>query len=219
MSDSMSTRRRRRAPAPSLAERRSALTEDAILDAALDILVRGSVSTLTVRSVAEAAGISERTVFRYFQTRDAFLDAIAAAAQRRMDAPPAPASIEELASYPRRLYQRFEAEAALTRAALHSEIFDRIRRTAARGRWDAVLELIEAHAPQAPARERRIAAANIRYFLSATAWHYHRVYFGFDLEDTIACAEAVVHASLGRLGLAAGTKTIGARRLSGSRRG
>lgn len=203
VADKLSRPRRRASRPPSLAQRRNDLTERIILEAGLALLERGAVATITMRLVADAARISERTVFRYFPTRDALLDGLAAEASRRIDPPPAPTTLAELATYPRRLYGCFEARAALTRSALHSEIFDRIRQTAARKRWDAVQALIDAEAPDAPPRDRRIAAANIRYFLSATAWNYHRAYFGFDLEESIACAEAALQSALRRVGIVA----------------
>jgi hypothetical protein len=39
---------------------------------------------------------------------------------------------------------------------------------------------------------KNVAAANIRYFLSATTWHYYRFYFGFGLNESIECARTAV---------------------------
>src|SRR6185312_5637414 len=103
-----------------------------------------------------------------------------------------PRTVAALLAAPRELYGRFEATANLTKAALHSEIFPRMRDTQARTRWSAVRKLIDDIAPRRPERERRIAAANIRYYLAATTWHYFRFYFGFSLEDSIAAAEAAI---------------------------
>lgn len=191
MSDGMSTGK-----VLKLADRHSDLTRQAILDAAVGMLERSTVSELTVRAVAKQANISERTVFRYFASREEFLDAVADAVRARFALPPPPTTREQLLAAPRALYTRFEAVASLTKAALHSELFHRMRETQARARWKAVRELVDQIAPRKPERQRRIAAANIRYYLAASSWYYFRFYFGFSLEDTIACAETAIRQSL-----------------------
>jgi AcrR family transcriptional regulator len=185
-----------RVSAASLAERHSDLTERVILDAAVELLERASVAELTVRAVARHAGTSERTVFRYFATREEFLDAVAAQVRAKLAVPPPPATPEELREAPRALYAAFEARTQLTKAALHTELFGRMRETQAKERWTAVRKLVDAWAPRRPERERKIAAANIRYYLSATTWHYYRFYFGFSAEETVACAETAIRLAL-----------------------
>jgi AcrR family transcriptional regulator len=183
-------------PAATLSQRHSDLTQELILAAAIDLLEHSSVAELTVRDVAQRANISARTVFRYFPTRDEFLDAIAAEVIRNLNLPPHPATIEELLNLPDALYRTFEAKTSLTKAALHSELFDRIRSAPAQQRWIAVGKLLDQHAAKATPRERKLAVANIRFFLSATAWHYYRFYFGFSLSDTIAAADAAIRQTL-----------------------
>jgi hypothetical protein len=94
------------------------------------------------------------------------------------------------------LYARFEAMAPLTKAVLHSELFHRIRTTQAQRRWTAVRALLDRMVPKRTAQERNFAGANIRHFLSATTWHYYRVYFGFSLEDSIQCARLAIAQAL-----------------------
>lgn len=184
-----------------LAERHSDLTQRLILEAAVQLLERLTVAELTVRAVAKQARISERTVFRYFPVREEFLDAIAAEVRANLNVPAPPTSLDELVAAPRALYEAFEAKQKLTMAALHTELFGRLRETQARERWDAVRKLIDRLAPERPEPQRRMAAANIRYYLSATTWHYYRFYFGFSLEDTIACADTAIRQTLdGMLG-------------------
>jgi AcrR family transcriptional regulator len=184
----------------SLADRRNDLTRQAILDAALDTLERASVGELTVRAVAKHANISERTVFRYFASRDEFLDAVADALRVEMALPEPPRTLEELRGAPRELYRAFENKRGLVTAALHSELFHRMRETQAKTRWLAIRALLDEAAPKRSDGERRIATANIRYFLAASTWHYYRFYFGFSLKETIACAEAAIGQALDSLG-------------------
>lgn len=180
----------------SLAERHGEATRRLILDAALDMLERASLGELTVRAVARHANISERTVFRYFATREEFLDAIADQVRDRLALPPPPQTEAELMAAPRALYQRFEATKQLTQAALHTELFHRMRETQAKSRWRAVQQLVDRLAARRSERDRRIAAANIRYYLAATSWYYYRFYFGFSLEDSVAAAETAIRDAL-----------------------
>ena len=69
-------------------------TERLILESALAVLKDDSFTGLTVRAVARKAGMSERTIFRYFPTREAFLDAVAGEFTRLLNMPPPPQSID-----------------------------------------------------------------------------------------------------------------------------
>jgi AcrR family transcriptional regulator len=60
-----------------LADRRARVTRDAIVGAAIDLLADEHAATLSVPAVAEAAGVSVRTVYRYFPNKQALLDAVA----------------------------------------------------------------------------------------------------------------------------------------------
>jgi AcrR family transcriptional regulator len=186
-------------PFPSLTDRQSELTRRLILDAALQALEAEPTNNLTMRLVAKRAAISERTVFRYFATREDLLDAVVEAFQARLDLPPTPRTLEDLLGYPSALYKRFEANANLNKASLLSEIAQRMRQD--RARMDAVRKIVDRSAPQSADGMRKIAAANIRFYLAASSWFYFRFVFGFSLEDSIACAETAIRQSLAGLGL------------------
>ena len=177
----------------SLVNRHTDATQALILATAVQQLEDSGVNGLTVRAVAKKAGISERTIFRYYASRDEFLDAVAAEVALSMETPASPATLDELLAYPGPLYRRFEERASLVRAALHTEIFGRIREAVARERWQAVRALIDQHAAHRSETSRQIAATNISYYLSATTWHYYRYQFELSLEDAIECARSVVH--------------------------
>lgn len=183
----------------SLKDRQYALTRRALLDAAVEQLQDGTWAELTIRAVARRAGVAERTAFRHFSSREEFLDALAMEVSLRLELPALPASAQDLPDVPRGLYRAYEAHAALTRAALHSELFDRIRETTAQARWEAVKTLVDAFAPDRSERDRALAAANIRLQLSATSWNYYRSYFGFSLADSIAGAEQAIALFVGAL--------------------
>lgn len=175
-----------------LTQRQTDLTRSLILDASIAILEGGPVAELTMRSAARMAGLAERTVFRYFASRDELLDAVAAEGAARLKMPDPPTSEEDLRAAPRALYGAFEARFGLTKALLHPDLLPRMQATTAKRRWDAIVRLIDRMAPGAAARDRRIAAANIRYYLAATTWHYYRTGFGFTLDEAVVCAETAI---------------------------
>ena len=179
-----------------LKARQNAFTRQLILDGALEELQEAPGVPLTVRAAAQRARLAERTVFRYFPNREDLIDAVAAEASRRLELPALPASAEDLPLMAGSLYRAYEAHGNLARAALQSELFDRIRESVARERWRAVKALVDAYAPECPERERMLAAANIRYLLAATSWHYYRTYFAFSLRDSIAAAELSIRQAL-----------------------
>lgn len=61
----------------SLADQRAAVTRKAILAATQHLLVHEHPAAISVPAVATAAGVSVRTVYRYFPSKQALLDAIA----------------------------------------------------------------------------------------------------------------------------------------------
>jgi AcrR family transcriptional regulator len=182
-----------------LADRRNDMTLRLILDAAVELLEQGGVRELTMRAVAKRANISERTVFRYYATREDFLDAVAEEARARMNLPAPPRSMSELYEAPRVLYAALEAAQKLVIAGLHSELHDRIREAAARTRWKAIRKLIDEYAPASDARERKIVAANVCFYLGATAWHYYRFYFRMSPDETVSAAESAIRLALASL--------------------
>lgn len=190
----------RRLPASqTLAEMQMDLTRQLILNTALEVFEKRPVSELTVRGVAKLAGISERTVFRYFPDREEFLDAIAEEAKIRMEVPPPPTNLEELHNYPRLLFTCFEAKEKLVRASLQGEITNRVRGSQGRDRWVAIKKIIDHYAPKATSHSKKLATANIQYFLNALSWNYHRTFFKFSLEETIECTETAIRNALSTL--------------------
>lgn len=61
-----------------LRTRQHAMTRDLILDSLADLIVEDGVHDFSVQQVADRAGVSHRTVYRYFADREALLEALAA---------------------------------------------------------------------------------------------------------------------------------------------
>ncbi|MBD0670371.1 TetR family transcriptional regulator [Streptomyces sp. CBMA156] len=79
-------------PAPTLAQRKRQLVADELTRAALDLLADGGFDTVTVDEIAAAAGVSKRTFFRYFASKEdvvvQFLATLGAAMHEELAARP-----------------------------------------------------------------------------------------------------------------------------------
>lgn len=98
-------------------------TREAILDALVDTLERDGIHAFSVQRVADAAGVSHRTVYRHFPSRDALLEGLHAwlvesvraegrPAGRALDAPDADAFADTAAAW----YAEFARHERLVRA-------------------------------------------------------------------------------------------------------
>jgi AcrR family transcriptional regulator len=179
-----------------LKDRHNAITRELILESAVDELEEGAAEALTMRNIARRSNIAERTLFRHFSTREELLDALAVSVAKRLGAPALTMDVARLPDAVQELYNAFEAHANLAKAALHGELFHRIRETVARERWTAVKTLVDKAAPHLSEHDRRLTAANIRFVLSATSWHYYRFYFGLNLQHSIEAARLVIEQAL-----------------------
>src|SRR5262245_50757372 len=61
-------------------------TSDRILEATLDVLGRSGPRKLSLSDVAAAAGVSRPTLYRWFPTKEALLEAFGRYEQRKYDA-------------------------------------------------------------------------------------------------------------------------------------
>jgi hypothetical protein len=68
----------------------------------------------------------------------------------------------------------------------------RVRAGVAQDRWQAVRAIVDKNAGNRSKKERKIAATNINYFLSASTWHYYRFNFELSADETIDCAKSAL---------------------------
>ncbi len=179
-----------------LSERHAALTRQLVLDAAVDLIKDCEVSELSLKQIAEHAGVGERTLYRHFATRTVFMEALAVTLHEKLATPPTPTDAAALVTLPASLYGKLEEQPEIVLAILHSELYQYVFGTTTRDRWSSIKELLNKTYPNCPERLRENTAANIRYYLSASTWYYYRYNFKFDLETTIQCAELAIEQAL-----------------------
>jgi AcrR family transcriptional regulator len=82
-----------------LRDRQRQATREQIIQAVHDVLTEEHPASISMPQVAERAGISLRTLYRYFPTKEALLDAASATFEVPVDALGAPVSLENLRRY------------------------------------------------------------------------------------------------------------------------
>jgi len=145
-------------------------TRARILDAAIQRVAEEGVAELTIPLVAERAGVSLRTVYRHFPTKDDLIEKIGDSRDAQLGITHQPGSIEALLADMPALFELFHEHDDLVRTADVSragrEVHDRARKRRA-----ANLERIfeEVTRELSPTEARRLLAA-VQALWSTRAW-------------------------------------------------
>ena len=167
------------APVLSLRERRRRETTTLIVDTVLGLMADEGLDGLTMEAVADRAGVSLRTLYRYFPDRGSLLTAALA---RHHESVPfeAPTSADRIGSAYGEVFPHLDAAAPVVQAVLAARIAGTVR-------WDArsqrIREIEDVLAPicdQLPAEEKERATAVIVYLANALAWLSMRDESGLD---------------------------------------
>ena len=177
-------------------------TRNAILDALADVIAEAGGLEFSIQQVADRAGVTHRTVYNHFPTREALRDGLAerveellgATGRRRPDA--GTPSIESLAPMVAESYALFESCAPAVRASVILTLASRGPTQLAKRRTDAFRKIVRqglpANAP-VPADE---ATAAVRMFLSTIGWHVLTEHLGLSPTKAAATAEWAIRVLL-----------------------
>src|SRR5689334_15135305 len=91
-----------------LREAHKDLTRTRILEAAIGLLQEGELEAITVAGVAARAGVTERTIYRHFVSREELLAAIWPRLQSLTGSPGFPTTALAAATQPTRLFPGFD---------------------------------------------------------------------------------------------------------------
>lgn len=174
----------------SLKEARAAVVRERVLDGVAAVLAAGD--DLTFAKVAKAAEVPERTVYRYFPTREALLAAVFDWANRRLgfsgDLPTDRANVRALV---RRVFPGFDDIAPVIRELLVAPEGLLARLSSKDDRQQAALAVVDSEAPGLdPASRQRVAAA-VQLLTTAATWQTLRDYWdtdGHEAAETAALA-------------------------------
>lgn len=167
-------------------------TRRAILDALAAVIAETGGLGFSVQQVAERAGVTHRTVYNHFPTRDALNDALAehvedAMARDGFREPPVTSSAS-LVPMITDAYSAFQSYEVLSRAYVMLMLASRRPAGVARRRTSAFEAVIARDtSPPAPLTSRGLTAA-LRMFLSTTGWHILTEQLGLSPAEAVTTA-------------------------------
>jgi AcrR family transcriptional regulator len=175
-----------------LRERQKADTRALILATVERLLSNRSLGELSLATVAQEAGITERTVYRHFETREQLLEATWAAVNDAIGITSFPRTAEELIERPKILFPAFDRRGEVIRAMLASPQGRELRLSINKERQAAIRTAVKSVRPslRGPALTR--LCASIQLLCSASGWATMTDYWGLDSgEAGRAASEAI----------------------------
>lgn len=179
-----------------LRERQKADTRALILETVEKLLENRALGELSLATVAREAGITERTVYRHFATREQLLDATWAAVNESLGIQEFPGSVEELIERPKKLFPAFDRRGEVVRAMLASTQGRELRLRANQQRQVAIRTLVKSARRNLrdPALTRLCAA--VQLLCSAPGWATMTDYWGLDSAEAGRAASEAIAALL-----------------------
>jgi AcrR family transcriptional regulator len=156
--------------AVTLRDQQAAVARERIFRAVAELLERDGSEALTVPQVAEVSGVSLRTVYRYFPTREALLDAAGRWIGGELLKQGYPASLDDVADSFERACSEFDQRPGLVRAMALSQVGRETRSTRRRERLEAIRRVLEHELGALPEPELRRAEAVLAYLHNMLAY-------------------------------------------------
>lgn len=187
-------------------------TRERILGALAQVVLEGGLSDFSVQGVADRCGISHRTVYRHFPTRESMLDGLVKQMSDAMEAAGGAArvdTLDDLRGAVARNFALFNDNEALAKAAVRFSVGTATENRDRRRRTDAVAAAVEQL--DLDGDDARLVAGILRHLSSSRTWLLLRE-AGLDAGDTTAAAAWAVEALVaairdGRVPSATGTRS------------
>ena len=163
-------------------------TRGQILRALAEVVLEGGLSDFSVQGVADRCGVSHRTVYRHFPTRESMLDGLVEQMSDAMAAAGGAAQVETVEDLPRavaRNFAMFTDHEALAKAAVRFSVGTATENKDRRQRTDAVSSAVGQLGLAAD--DARLVASVLRHLSSSRTWLLLRE-AGLDAVDTTTAA-------------------------------
>jgi len=169
----------------SLRQRHVEQTREVILGALTEQLAKEGFSDFDIPSLARRAGVSVRTIYRHFGSRDALLEALALWVDEQVGGfPPRPMTVDEVVALPMSLFPAFDEHETIIRAQTATDQGRAVRARGRRQHLDMYQEALREVTAPLPPSEAASAVAVITYLLSSQAWRTLREEHGMDGEES-----------------------------------
>jgi AcrR family transcriptional regulator len=167
----------------SLREQYAAATRERILSAVADLVERGELEELTVPAVAEASGVSLRTIYRYYPTREDLMEAAGRWIGDELLKHPYPRDLDEVADLFEAGCRDFDERPGLARALALSQLGQRVRGYRRRERLEAIGRALREEVGGVDEQELRHAEAVLAYLHNIIAYTVLREECGMSGEE------------------------------------
>jgi AcrR family transcriptional regulator len=165
-------------------ERHTDLTRQAILEAVAAEVVDGSLDELSFNRVAERSGVSRRTVFRHFPTREALIASFNQYVYDHIGLAPSASHGRPLGEVMREVFPGFDKNELLIRALTSTQAGRRLSHSGRPERVKMLDAAIKPHTTHLPAHDRTRALAVFAHLFTAAAWVRFKDDFDMDGVET-----------------------------------
>ncbi len=169
--------------AVSLREQQALVTRERILGAVADMLEDDAPEDLTVPAVAEVSGVSLRTIYRYYPTREALLEAAGRWIGDELLEHPYPRDLDDVADLYEVGARDFDERPGLVRALAFSQLGQDVRGYRRRERRDAIGQALRGELSGLGEPELRRAEAVLAYLHNMLAYTSLREESGMSGEE------------------------------------
>lgn len=177
----------------SLADRKRRVTRDAVVDAAIEAIREQGID-FSVQGAADRAGVTHRTVYRYFESRQALVEAVAERYEGWLGEHgiTEAESIEELLAKMESLFRLFDQRPDLVRAVAMYTLIGGERTTLSKRRTERWRLLFEASLPHLPPDQVEPVFAICRTLTGSLGWYLLTSQFGLTGEQSGRAVRRVV---------------------------
>lgn len=167
-------------PGQDLRRRRAEVSRQAIRDAVAELLLTEHPANLSIPAVAKAAGVSVRTVYRYFPTKQDLLEDVAEVQQRKVDALSNGREnmFENPGAYLTAMWSDFEQNVEAIRAQHLSPLGAELRNNRLVKTREGTINRLEKSFPDAPDQDRQDLADVMITMMSSAAFLELHTRFG-----------------------------------------
>lgn len=180
------TRKKSRKYESPLREKQAEGTRRLIIEALIDQLATSGMKDFSIPHVAERAGVTTRTVYRYYPTKEALLAAVDDEVVRRFKDLPSPDTLDDVPTFVDSMFESFEQGPQLIRALVRAGANDDAAAVRARGRkrrFETLRAAIDREVPGMDPRRRHASAAMIHWIFSAASWDALRTVWELSEEE------------------------------------
>jgi len=180
-----------------LREQQAQRTREQILEATVRVMARG-IAELSIPTVAREAGVSVPTVYRYFASKSALIDAIWPffGSKIGIDAVPSRVSVGELEATLRTLFRGLEDLGDLERAALLSPVGEQARRAQMPARRRAMRAVANELAPDLPPATRARLGRLLLLLTTTSSFRTMHEHLGLSTDDAAADVAWLIRAAV-----------------------